>query len=118
MDGGSKRPARLMMYDLDSTVDGPEVGRYDLFNHGFAVQSASRPYVLVGTDLDKPHKDKWIAAVGADGTLRRPFPHSWVPQEHHFGGRRSRSGSPWCTPAPSTMGMGSNLVAPTSYGDP
>ncbi|MEU0822712.1 PQQ-binding-like beta-propeller repeat protein [Streptomyces mirabilis] len=86
MDGGSKRPARLMMYDLDSTVDGPEVGRYDLFNHGFAVRSASRPYVLVGTDLDRPHKDKWIAAVGADGTLRRLFPHSWVPQEHHFGG--------------------------------
>jgi hypothetical protein len=86
LDGRSKRPARLMMYDLESPVDGPEVGRFDLFNHGFAVRCASRLYVLVGTDLDKPHKDKWIAAVGADGTLRRLFPHSWVPQEHHFGG--------------------------------
>ncbi|MER7780007.1 PQQ-binding-like beta-propeller repeat protein [Streptomyces sp. NPDC096191] len=24
--------------------------------------------------------------MDADGTLRRLFPHSWVPEEHHFGG--------------------------------
>ncbi|MER5473538.1 PQQ-binding-like beta-propeller repeat protein [Streptomyces sp. NPDC002685] len=81
-----KRPERLMMFDLDGRVDGPEVSRFDLFNHGFAVRRASRPYVLVGTRADAPHRDKWIVALGADGTSRRLFPHSWVPQEHHFGG--------------------------------
>ncbi|MET7529775.1 PQQ-binding-like beta-propeller repeat protein [Streptomyces goshikiensis] len=86
LDGRRKNPERLMMFDLDGPVDGPEVGHFDLFNHPFAVRRASRPYVLVGTDPDEPHRDKWVIAVGADRTLRRLFPHSWVPEEHHFGG--------------------------------
>ncbi|WP_306325870.1 outer membrane protein assembly factor BamB family protein [Streptomyces venezuelae] len=88
--GGRRQPERLMMFDLDGPevgpVDGPEVGRFDLFNHPFPVRRPSRPYVLVGTDPDKPHREKWVAALDADGTLRRLFPHSWVPAEHHFGG--------------------------------
>ncbi|MGW6526321.1 outer membrane protein assembly factor BamB family protein [Streptomyces sp. NPDC054962] len=86
LDGRRKRPERLLMFDLDGPVDGPEVSRFDLFNHPFAVRRASRPYILVGTDPDKPHRDKWVTALDADGTLRRLFPHSWVPEEHHFGG--------------------------------
>ncbi|MFI8497453.1 PQQ-binding-like beta-propeller repeat protein [Streptomyces sp. NPDC085524] len=85
-DGRGKRPSQLLMFDLDGQVNGPEVGGFDLFNHPFAVRRASRPYVLVGTDPDEPHRDKWVAALGSDGTLRRLFPHSWVPAEHHFGG--------------------------------
>ena len=90
LNGRRKRPERLMMFDLDGPVDspveGPQVGPFDVFNHPFPVRSARRPYVLVGTDPDEPHENKWVAAMGADGTLRRLFPHSWVPQEHHFGG--------------------------------
>lgn len=86
LDGRRKHPERLMMFDLDGPVNGPELGHFDLFNHPFAVRRASRPYVLVGTDPDKPHREKWVTAVGADGTLRPLFPHSWVPAEHHFGG--------------------------------
>lgn len=86
LDGRRKRPQRLMMFDLDGPVDGPEVSHFDLFNHPFAVRRASRPYVLVGTDPDEPHRDKWVTALSPDGTLRRLFPHSWVPEEHHFGG--------------------------------
>lgn len=85
--GGRGKPAeRLLAFGLDGRVDGPEVGGFDLFNHPFAVRRASRPYVLVGTDPDEPHRDKWVSALRPDGTLRRLFPHSWVPQEHHFGG--------------------------------
>ncbi|MFC8660755.1 hypothetical protein [Streptomyces sp. NPDC057199] len=79
LDGRRKHPERLLMFDLDGPVNGPEVGHFDLFNHPFPVRRASRPYVLVGTDPDKPHRDKWVTALGADGTLRRLFPHSWVP---------------------------------------
>jgi hypothetical protein len=86
LGGRRKRPGALMMFDLDGPVDGPEIGAFDLFNHPFAVRRASRPYVLVGTDPKEPHRDKWVTALGADGTLRRLFPHSWVPEEHHFGG--------------------------------
>lgn len=78
--------SRLTMFDLEGPADGPEAGPFDLVNHPFAVRGASRPYVLVGTDPDKPHRDKWVAALGADGELRRLYPHSWVPAEHHFGG--------------------------------
>ncbi|WP_406164882.1 PQQ-binding-like beta-propeller repeat protein [Streptomyces sp. NBC_00996] len=86
LDGPGKRPGRLTMFDLDGRVDGPEVGRFDLFNHGFSARRASRPYVLMGAEPDTPHRDKGIAALSTDGTLRRLFPHSWVPEEHHFGG--------------------------------
>ncbi|MFF2641749.1 PQQ-binding-like beta-propeller repeat protein [Streptomyces niveus] len=86
LDDRRKRPERLMMFDLDGPVNGPEVGSFDLFNHSFAVRRASCPYVLVGTDPGEPHRDKWVTALGADGALRRLFPHSWVPEEHHFGG--------------------------------
>ncbi|MFE6165854.1 PQQ-binding-like beta-propeller repeat protein [Streptomyces sp. NPDC056486] len=86
LGGRRKRPERLLMFDLDGPVDGPEVSHFDLFNHPFAVRHASRPYILVGSDPDKPHKDKWVTALDTDGTLRRLFPHSWAPQEHHFGG--------------------------------
>jgi hypothetical protein len=86
LEGRRKRPQRLTMFDLEGPADGPEVGHFDLFNHPFAVRRASRPYVLVGTDPDEPHRDKWVAALGADGELRRLYPHSWVPTEHHFGG--------------------------------
>ncbi|MER5381975.1 PQQ-binding-like beta-propeller repeat protein [Streptomyces sp. NPDC002688] len=81
-----KRSGRLMMFDLEGRVDGAEIGGFDLFNHAFPVRRASRPYVLVGTRADAPHRDKWLVALGGDGTSRRLFPHSWVPQEHHFGG--------------------------------
>ncbi|WP_329125102.1 outer membrane protein assembly factor BamB family protein [Streptomyces sp. NBC_01465] len=81
-----KRPARLTLFDLDGPVPGAEVGPFDVFNHPFTVRRASRPYALVGTDPAKAHRDKWVTALGADGTLRRLFPHSWVPEEHHFGG--------------------------------
>ncbi|MFD8734171.1 PQQ-binding-like beta-propeller repeat protein [Streptomyces sp. NPDC059618] len=70
----------------------PEVGGFDLFNHPFPVSRASRPYVLVGTKPDAPHKDKWIVALAADGTVRRLFPLSWEPQEHHFGGPAAEFG--------------------------
>ncbi|WP_433543687.1 PQQ-binding-like beta-propeller repeat protein (plasmid) [Streptomyces sp. CA-294286] len=83
---GRKRAERLLMSDLDGLVNGPPVGSFDLFNHPFPVRRASRPYVLVGTDPDAPHEDKWVTALDADGTSRRLFPHSWVPGEHHFGG--------------------------------
>ncbi|MFG3318177.1 PQQ-binding-like beta-propeller repeat protein [Streptomyces sp. NPDC048171] len=86
LDGRRRRTQRLLMLDLDGPVDGPEVSRFDLFNHPFAVRRASRPYILVGTDPDEPHRDKWVTTVDANGTLRRLFPHSWVPEEHHFGG--------------------------------
>ncbi|MGW6982174.1 outer membrane protein assembly factor BamB family protein [Streptomyces sp. NPDC054932] len=86
LNGRRKQPHRLMMFDLDGSAEGPEVGGFDVFNHAFPVRRAGRPYVLVGTDPDEPHRDKWVAAVGADGTLRRLFPHAWVPEEHHFGG--------------------------------
>ncbi|MFE2234211.1 PQQ-binding-like beta-propeller repeat protein [Streptomyces sp. NPDC059442] len=86
LGGRRKRPERLVMFDLDGPVNGPEVGHFDLFNHPFAVRRASQPYLLVGTDPDKPHREKWVTALGADGTLRPLFPHSWVPAEHHFGG--------------------------------
>lgn len=92
LDGRRERSERLLMFDLDGPVNGPEVGSFDLFNHPFAVRRASRPYVLVGTDPAKPHRDKWVTAVGADGTLRRLFPHSWVPEEHHFGGPAAEIG--------------------------
>ncbi|TXS19312.1 hypothetical protein EAO70_10935 [Streptomyces sp. adm13(2018)] len=85
-DGHRKRPERLVMLDLDGPVEGPEIGHFDLFNHSFPVRRASRPYVLVGTDPDEPHRGKWVTALGADGTSRPLFPHSWVPSEHHFGG--------------------------------
>ncbi|MFI6685736.1 PQQ-binding-like beta-propeller repeat protein [Streptomyces sp. NPDC050485] len=81
-----KRPARLLLFDLDGPVPGAEVGPFDVFNHLFTVRRASRPHALVGTDPAKSHRDKWVTALGADGTLRRLFPHSWVPEEHHFGG--------------------------------
>ncbi|MER5985746.1 PQQ-binding-like beta-propeller repeat protein [Streptomyces sp. NPDC001787] len=86
LDGRRKRRERLMMLGLDGPVSGPEVGHFDLFNHPFPVRRASRPYVLVGTDPEKPYREKWVTALGADGTLRPLFPHSWVPAEHHFGG--------------------------------
>lgn len=86
VNGRRKHPQRLMMFDLDGSVNGPEAGHFDLINHPFAVRRASRPYVLVGADPDKPHRDKWVTALSPDGTLRRLFPHSWVPEEHHFGG--------------------------------
>ncbi|MFE4263700.1 PQQ-binding-like beta-propeller repeat protein [Streptomyces sp. NPDC056883] len=87
LGGRRKHPERLMMIDLDGGPEnGPEVGHFDLFNHPFAVRRASRPYVLVGTDPDMPHRGKWVTALGADGTLRWLFAHSWVPEEHHFGG--------------------------------
>ncbi|AZK94918.1 MULTISPECIES: outer membrane protein assembly factor BamB family protein [Streptomyces] len=94
LDGRRELSQRLLMFDLDGPVKGPEagpvngpkVGHFDLFNHPFPVRRASRPYVLVGTVPDQPHRDKWVAALEADGTLRRLFPHSWVPEEHHYGG--------------------------------
>ncbi|WP_438305909.1 outer membrane protein assembly factor BamB family protein [Streptomyces sp. HUAS TT11] len=86
LDYRGKRPQQLLMFDLEGPVDGPEVGAFDPFNHPFVVRRPSRPYMLVGTDPDKPHRDKWVTALHADGTLRRLFPHSWVPEEHHFGG--------------------------------
>lgn len=92
LDGRRKQPERLMMFDLDGPVSGPEVGHFDVFNHPFAVRRASRPYVLVGTDPDNPHRDKWVTALDPDGTLRRLFPHSWVPAEHHFGGPAAEIG--------------------------
>ncbi|MFG2994525.1 PQQ-binding-like beta-propeller repeat protein [Streptomyces sp. NPDC048257] len=78
---------RLLMFELDGTAaEGPEVRGFDLFNHPFPMRRSSRPYALVGTDPEWAHRGLWVAAVGADGTLRPLFPHSWVPQEHHFGG--------------------------------
>ncbi|MFF2365274.1 PQQ-binding-like beta-propeller repeat protein [Streptomyces sp. NPDC058122] len=91
-DHARKRPERLTMLGLDARTEGPEVSRFDLFNHPFDVRRASRPYVLVGTRSDAPHRDKWVVAVGADGTTRRLFPHSWDPREHHFGGPAAEIG--------------------------
>ncbi|MFD6986375.1 hypothetical protein ACFWAX_37720, partial [Streptomyces sp. NPDC059956] len=86
LGGRRKEPARLMLFDLDGPHTGPDVGSFDVFNHPFPVRGASRPYALVGMDADKPHRDKWVTALDADGLLRQLFPHSWVPEEHHFGG--------------------------------
>lgn len=87
--GRSGRPA---VFDLDAREEGPEVGAFDLVNHAFPVRRASSPYVLVGTRPDAPHEDKWIVAVGADGTARPLVPHSWEPREHHFGGPAAEIG--------------------------
>ncbi|MFF4170718.1 PQQ-binding-like beta-propeller repeat protein [Streptomyces sp. NPDC001744] len=92
LDGRRKHPERLMMFDLDGPADGPEAGHFDLFDHPFAVRRASRPYVLVGTDPDKPHRDKWVTTLDPDGTLRRLFPRSWAPAGHHFGGPAAEIG--------------------------
>ncbi|MEU4090521.1 PQQ-binding-like beta-propeller repeat protein [Streptomyces aureus] len=92
-DLGNRRSAvPSTVFDLDHRAEGPEVGRFDLFNHPFPVRHASRPYVLVGTRQDAPHRDKWIVALAADGTTRRLLPHSWAPQEHHFGGPAAEIG--------------------------
>ncbi|OIJ63607.1 PQQ-binding-like beta-propeller repeat protein [Streptomyces mangrovisoli] len=91
-DHRRRRPRKQTMYGLDDRQEGPEVGGFDLFNHPFDVRRASRPYVLVGRRPDAPHKDKWVVAVGADGTTRRLFPHSWEPREHHFGGPAAEIG--------------------------
>lgn len=78
---------RLLMFELDGTAaEGPEVRGFDLFHHPFPMRRSSRPYVLVGTDPEWAHLGLWVAALGPDGTLRPLFPHSWVPQEQHFGG--------------------------------
>ncbi|MFD9516233.1 hypothetical protein [Streptomyces sp. NPDC059979] len=95
LGGRRKHPARLMLFDLDGPRTGgtgPDVGSFDVFNHPFPVRGARRPYALVGMDPDKPHRDKWVTALDADGTLRRLFPHSWVPEEHHFGGPAAEIG--------------------------
>ncbi len=92
VNGRRKRPMRLMMFDLDGPVDGPEVGGFDVFNHPLPMRRTARPYLLVGTDPDDPAEDKWVATLSADGTLRRLFPHSWVPGEHHFGGPAAEIG--------------------------
>ncbi|WP_406087565.1 PQQ-binding-like beta-propeller repeat protein [Streptomyces virginiae] len=82
-----KADRRLLLFVLDgTTAEGPEVRGFDLFNHPFPMRRSSRPYVLVGTDPQWAHLGLWVAAVGPDGTLRPLFPHSWVPQEHYFGG--------------------------------
>lgn len=73
-------------------ADGPEISGFDVFNHPFPVRHASRPYALTGADPNEPHRDKWVAALDADGTLRRLFPHAWVPDEHHFGGPAAEIG--------------------------
>ncbi|MFE2296702.1 PQQ-binding-like beta-propeller repeat protein [Streptomyces sp. NPDC059445] len=91
-DRGRKDPERLTLLDLDARAEGPEVGGFDLINHAFPVRHASGPYVLVGTRPDASYKDKWVVAVGADGTARRLFPHSWDPREHHFGGPAAEIG--------------------------
>ncbi|MGA6174755.1 PQQ-binding-like beta-propeller repeat protein [Streptomyces sp. NPDC012600] len=90
--GRRGRPERLMMFDLGSGETGAEVEAFDAFNHPFAVRRADGPYVLVGMDPEASHRDKWVTAVGTDGTLRRLFPHSWVPGEHHFGGPAAEIG--------------------------
>ncbi|WP_412077299.1 hypothetical protein ACLF6K_21395 [Streptomyces xanthophaeus] len=85
MNGRRNRPEQLMLFDLD----GPEVG---VFHHPLPVRRGSRPYVLVGTDPDDPAEDKRATAVGDDRTLRRLFPHSWVPEEHDLGGPAAEIG--------------------------
>ncbi|MEU4949700.1 PQQ-binding-like beta-propeller repeat protein [Streptomyces lavendulae] len=92
LDGPRKPPARLVLLDRTGPVDGPEAGGFDVFNHPFPVRRASAAYALVGTDPGEPHRDKWVMAVSADGTPRRLFPHSWEPQEHHFGGPAAEIG--------------------------
>ncbi|WCD87680.1 hypothetical protein KPP03845_104077 [Streptomyces xanthophaeus] len=82
-----KRPERLMPFDLDGpAVNGPEAEEPIVF------RPAKHPYVLVGTDPDDSTHDKRVAVLSADGTPRRLLPHTWVPQEHHFGGPAAEIG--------------------------
>lgn len=108
-----RRPERLTMFDLDAREEGPEVGSFDLFNHTFPVRRAGRAYILVGARPEAPHKDKWIVAVGADGTARRLFPHSWAPQEHHFGGPAAEFGR--CLVYAGTVHDGAGLQPGGAY---
>ncbi|MFG2298948.1 PQQ-binding-like beta-propeller repeat protein [Streptomyces sp. NPDC048603] len=92
-DNQDESPGHLLLAGPDGTFsEGAEITDYDLINHSFPVRRATRPYVLVGADQEEPHKDKWIAAVGADGTPRPLVPHSWEPGEHHFGGPAAENG--------------------------
>ncbi|MGW6862694.1 outer membrane protein assembly factor BamB family protein [Streptomyces xanthophaeus] len=76
-----------MLFDLDGpAVDGPEAEEPMVF------RPAHRPYVLVGTDPDDSTHGKRVTALSADGTPRRLLPHTWVPQEHHFGGPTAEIG--------------------------
>ncbi|MFJ8017329.1 PQQ-binding-like beta-propeller repeat protein [Streptomyces sp. NPDC096339] len=69
--------------------------------------------LLVGTDPDKPHRNKWVTALGANGTLRRLFPHSWIPTEHHFGGPAVEVGQ--CLVYAGTVHHGHGLQSGGAY---
>lgn len=109
-----KRPTRLMMFDLDGPVDGREVGGSDVSDRPVPVRRPDRPYLLVVTDPKHSAEDKWAAARGIDGTLRRLFPHAWCPRSIIPAVRRPESGNPSSVPAPSTTVTGSRPVAPSS----
>lgn len=65
-----------------------QLGRYDLFNHYFAIRYAPDLLFLQGS-AGKPWKDKWVVAVDPpSGAVRRLFPLEWdQPRGRHlFGG--------------------------------
>lgn len=94
------RPATQDGTSTDSLVVDPAgrtVGRvpttgYDLFNHWFDVAGAPVPLVLVGSDEEKPHLNKWVARVavtdGGRPALKWIFPLDWqgTDQRHLAGG--------------------------------
>ncbi|GHI88410.1 PQQ-binding-like beta-propeller repeat protein [Streptomyces xanthophaeus] len=92
-DRRRKRPERLMLFDLDGpAVDGPEAEELVVFDHPRPVRPAHRPYVLISADPDDSTHDKRVTVLSADETPRRLLPHTWVPQEHHFGGPAAEIG--------------------------
>ncbi len=54
-----------------------QLGRYDLFNHYFAIRYAPDLLFLQGS-ASKPWEDKWVVAVDPpSGAVRRLFPLEW-----------------------------------------
>ena len=66
-----------------------QLGRYDLFNHYFAVRGAAHLFVLDG-DEPRPWEAKYVTEVvdapGGQWTARRLFSLAWRPGDHVYGG--------------------------------
>ncbi|MET8754540.1 hypothetical protein ABZW32_31260 [Streptomyces sp. NPDC004667] len=64
-------------------VEAPEDGRAPAALDGVRAESWLPSGERQWAAPDEPHRDKWVVAVGADGTPRRLFPPSWdAPQGH------------------------------------
>lgn len=92
-DSGSnhrEQPRPAYVIDSDGQRLGDvRLGRYDLFNHYFAIKDAKELLVLVG-EGEHDHVEKQVAAVrrAPDGAwvVEKLYPLSWEPGRHLFGG--------------------------------